>query len=428
MRIKANASFLLLLGLQYRETIFFHSLFHTIMKRYIFNLILLCLCISVAIVACKKTDDSPTKVKLDALSLLTKSENAENNTVNKVLYLYAMSVNRTLSANPNFIEELNKAVLADKNGVGVSIPNFADALPEFQVALAKNLRNVLVVESSLNSLVANINLSSDKDLIQGLANLMVCRGISYFPVAHKVTSDVSAMPRDGNIVIAIGDEVNDNDEVLAYRNFEESPFLLSEADAAASADNIIFIGVGYDSGDASTPMIILGDDKSSETMASERVTVNCDVDRHQIKSGYRYETSSISEIRCEHVFFVPTTLNPNFQHRWYSDFDPRWINETDINSSKIFTDDKQGFSMELSEYSMGRYVFNYCWEHDWYAAAKLIKNDCSPFVDHSVGTRRHYLDEWYFIDCGVLKTMLPSVGSHYVIENDKCMFEIFRKL
>jgi hypothetical protein len=378
--------------------------------------------------SCKKTEETPSVVKLDALSLITKSEFAEKNTINKVIYLFAMSVNRTLASNADFAEEFKTAVDADKRGSGISIPNFADANPAFQSKFADNLRKLLASEPSLNTLTSNINLSSDKDLIQGLANLMVCENITYRPAAYKVTSSAAVQYRDGDLVIAIGEEINDNDDVLAYRDFEETPFLLSQSEALSSTDNIIFIGVGEEPGDETTPLIDLSDEIAENLGAIDRMPVMVDVDAMTINAGYRYETSNTSEIRCAHLFYRPTTFLPNEFGPWHSDYNPRNVSATTIDNSTTLTDDKRGFDMLLTDYNSGRSIFNICWENDWYASLKVIVNPCSSFVDHSLNTRRTLSTEWYFIDCGVLNTKLPSVGSHFIITNTKCTFDIFRAM
>jgi hypothetical protein len=378
--------------------------------------------------SCKKTEETPSVAKLDALSLLTKTEFAENNTINKVIYLFAMSVNRTLASDADFAEEFKTAVNADKRGSGISIPNFADANPAFQSKFATNLRKLLASESSLNALTSNINLSSDKDLIQGLANLMVCRNITYRPAAYKVTSSAAVQYRDGDLVIAIGEEVNDNDDVLAYKDFEETPFLLSQSNALSSTDNIIFIGVGEEPGDVTTPLIDLTHEMAENFGAIDRMPVMVDVDAMRINAGYRYETSNTSEVTCFHKFFIPTTILPNFLGSWHSDYNPRNVSATSINNSTLFSDDKRGFDMLLTDYNSGRSVFNVCWEYDWYGSPKAMVNPCSTFEEHSYGVRCKYSDEWYFLDCGVLSTLLPSVGSHRIITNTKCMFDLFRAM
>jgi hypothetical protein len=378
--------------------------------------------------SCKKTEETPSVAKLDALSLLTKTEFAEKNTINKVIYLFAMSVNRTLASDADFAEEFKTAVNADKRGSGISIPNFADANPAFQSKFATNLRKLLASEPSLNALTSNINLSSDKDLIQGLANLMVCENITYLPAAYKVTSSAAVQYRDGDLVIAIGEEVNDNDDVLAYKDFEETPFLLSQSDALSSTDNIIFIGVGEEPGDATTPFISGGTfDISANVGATDRMLVSIDTDRFQIKAGYRYENSNTSEVQAFAMTFVPTS---NSASTFYAmiDFDPQFVNKTLVNASTIMTIDKRAFDVSLSSYNAGVSYLIYAFEYDWYASLKDVTNTCSLVPAHNPRMRATSSSEWYYIDCGVLNTTLPSVGSHYVINNPKCMFDFFRTM
>lgn len=104
------------------------------------------------------------------------------------------------------------------------------------------------------------------------------------------------------------------------------------------------------------------------------------------------------------------------------------IKKDDINDSKIFTDDKNAFSLNASEFIAGRSAFIGAFEYDWYAANKLIVNVCSPYIKHSVGVQMKFSHEWYFYDCGIPRTWFPSVGSHWTVQNNKCMFDLVRKI
>jgi len=82
--------------------------------------------------------------------------------------------------------------------------------------------------------------------------------------------------------------------------------------------------------------------------------------------------------------------------------------------------------MSMSDFDRDREVFIGAWENDWYASSKLIFNECSEWVTHSVTTKRDYSNDYYFFECNDWNNWFPSEGSTQVFNNERCTFSLGR--
>jgi hypothetical protein len=223
--------------------------------------------------------------------------------------------------------------------------------------------------------------------------------------------------------------VTDDDAVLAYRNDDDDAFLLNEEDALQSEDEIFFIGVGEipDNVDEQ-PFIIDGgsDYTATEEFASLRSTQTMELDRHQVKAGFRFDNNNLSEIKSWRLYFNPNIVDPTPRlDTW--DFNKVKIHKNNINNSVIFTNDLGGFNIGTSDFfDNNLQVFLGTYEYDWYASPKVIENTCSNFIAHSVKLRRKYSEEFYFADCGTFPSFWPTHSSRTIFSNEKCMFDVRR--
>lgn len=383
------------------------------------------LAIVFAISSCNKESDLQPTVSDEsyALSLLKDVDNPENDQVNQVLYLFAKAVQNAVQ-DPELLSYMEKALERDVRGFGVSISK----LTEENASFADAILPVLESEMKSNGLSHIADGKVGASMISALSDQMICQNKVYEPIIHRVQATSTSSNRNSDVIIAIGEEVTDDDEILAYRNNETEPFLLSEEMAMGLSDNLIIIGVGDIPEGFDTPLVVEeGDGRVDNNVTTSRMNVDFDVDRHQIKRGYRYERSKKSEVKAWYLKFTYPTGSGVWLNNWL-DF-PHRIHKNDINNSKIFYDDRDAFGMSLSEFNAGTYVFIGAWENDWYASLKVIVNPCLPNnLDVSVGVAMKYSNEWYFYDCEAANVWWPNVNSDEIFSNQKCMFDLKRTM
>lgn len=362
---------------------------------------------------------------LNVPELLTDKDDPENDKVNKVLYVFAHAV-KDLSTDSEILALLKGEMKKDKKGYGVSLRRLAAENERFGAQLAVKLEKYLG-QPHLAGLKAEMQEKTGQALIEQLSAALLCREKVYEPVIHTLQQETELSFRNQDVVVAIGQEVNDNDEILAYRNGSSTPFLLSEAAALASSDLIIFVGPG-DIPENSTGLSGNGEimaPNSTASMVEFRNGIDIDVDQHQIKAGHRYEDDNNSEVHSWVWYFFPTLPNVSGFGDW-QDFDPRSIHKNNIDASTIFTNPLNGFHVGENSFHDGIFVFFGTWEKDWYASGKTVTNPCSSNPVHSVKVNMKFSHEWYFFDCGRANQLWPTAGTIRTFENQKCMFKLRR--
>ncbi len=95
-------------------------------------------------------------------------------------------------------------------------------------------------------------------------------------------------------------------------------------------------------------------------------------------------------------------VNPRSIATWFK----RKIKKKGIDKSKTFFEGGLVHQMNMSDFGRNREVFIAAWENDWYASSKLIFNECSEWVTHSVTTKRDYSNDYYFF----LNAMIGTIG------------------
>ncbi len=368
-----------------------------------------------------------TRNELSVPELLADKDDPENDKVNKVLYVFAHAV-KDLSTDSEILALLKDEMKKDKKGYGLSLRRLAVENERFGVQLASKLEKYLG-EPHFAELKTEMQGKMGDALTEQLSAALLCRGKVYEPVVHTLRQETEPFFRSQDVIVAIAQEVNDNNEVLAYRNGSSTPFLLSEAAAIASNDLIIFVGPG-DIPENSTGLSgsgeIMGTISSTASEIEFRNDIDIDVDQHQIKAGHRYDSDDRSEVYAWTLYFFPSNNNNSGFVDW-QDFDPRKIHKNDINVSRIFTNPLNAFHINLNNFNNGIFIYIGAWEYDWYASNKIVINPCSPVnPNHSVAVKMKFSDEWYFFDCGRANLLWPNIGSIQTFENQKCMFKLRR--
>jgi len=372
------------------------------------------------------------------LGLIRTPDDPINDRINMMLYHYAQAI-RVVAQNPAHLCYMETPMIADTGGIGVSLY----ALAQNNATFAQALNNALRQSMSLNNIyprgeepgIESSIANTAWDANGFLRGKMEYAPYKYEPVVYFIkrpaTCDAAWQP-----TVVIAQDVNDCDDVAGWRGSNE--VLVGESETNTSSEPIIFVGPGLGVYHTSqftggVNQVVLTESGINESMtgptgghsASNRSNIDIDADLHQIKAGFRYESGKRSEISGWILTFTPESLNPYTLGFW-EDFDPLKIHKDDINSSKIFTDDKNAFQIDMSAFTAGRSIFYGTWERDWWASPKLVVNTCSSFVGHSVGVRMKYSDEWYFINCGVASAIFPSTGSLWEVNSAKCRFILKR--
>ncbi len=395
--------------------------------------------IIVSLAACKKDknhlpSDQRDQQPLNVINLLQDDKDAENEKVNMILMHYANAL-KSIAKKPALLESIKELIKSDVKGMGGSLVKLASEKPDFKVALNEAL-SLSISENQVfpfyeDDYETTLN-SDDWDANMYLYSKMLHHSKNYFPAVYsskpiEEIAETNMSYRSGDVIIAIAEGVNDNNDVLAFN--DDVPFLLSEQVASNSDDLIIFIGPGETLPANSNPLIISQGQGNISTSSGEfswRADIDIDVDEHQIKAGYRYDDDNSSEVKAWSVRFFPNNLNPFFTSEWV-DFSPKNISAADINASTLFTSDLNAFNINMNDFNNNQFLFVGAWEYDWYASNKIIINSCSNFVDHSVGVKMKFTDEWYFFSCGQANQWFPFVGATEVFDNAKCKFILKRK-
>lgn len=370
------------------------------------------------------------QTQLDVLGLLTRSEDIENNRINEILYTYAMTLKDVLKQ-PELSSIISEALHKDKNGFGVSLRELSKNDKRMTDVISNRLFQLFVSED-FKFIPKKFNELSGLEIINALSDEMVNKGYLYEPAIYTLQSenaDGALDFRSDRIIIAIAEEVNDKDEVIAYYLDDDTPFLLSEENASKSTDQIIFVGPGDIPEDSENEGIITeNEDFPNNTGVLSRSLINLKVTKHQIKNGYRYESSNNSEVNAWVLYFYTSDL-VNFDVNTWDDFNPRDIHKTDINGSRIFVNNPNLDAFQIDENSFNNdiSIFIGAWEYDWYASFKNIDNSCSPSPNnHDFQARMKFSNEWYFFDCEKANIWFPSQFTTKSFSNEKCFFELRR--
>jgi hypothetical protein len=203
--------------------------------------------------ACKKSEitteeqgTGSSMTKSEIIELLRDRNDAANDRINMILLHYTNAV-QTCLANPNIQPVLLDYIDKDTLGFGVSLRKIALENQVLGTMLNATLKesiaqNDIYPLSEEGDLKHNID-KPDWNANDYLASKMLQRGILYEPVVyfHRTGRDM-VQPRGNDIITAIAEEVNNEDEVIAFKKGKS--FLLDEKSADQSEDVILFIGVG----------------------------------------------------------------------------------------------------------------------------------------------------------------------------------------
>lgn len=366
------------------------------------------------------SDCEDERLCTNILCVLADNEDYNNHKINMILYHYAQAIKSTIQ-DTRFTDLLISRVLEDEKTLGVSIHDLTIENPIFQSALNTALRSSIANSSVYPNGETGFDLSSN--ISEYLKTNFTYGTDVYEPIIYLVKRPETI--DQSQINIFIGEEGNSCDEVLGWRR--DAPSFISENEVLNSEELNIFVGVGevlQEEHLFATSIESIESDKllSDFSENSRLMNVNIDYFKYQIKKGYRYERTGDSEVHGFRMSYFPETESPRSLITWFD----KKISKNDINNSKIFSEQGFAFSMNQLDFARDREVFIGAWENDWYASGKLIMNNCSNFVRHSVSTKRKFSHEWYFYGCDDLNNYFPYVNIYEVFSNNKCQFDLIR--
>jgi hypothetical protein len=357
------------------------------------------------------------------LELMVNPDDAEDTRINYILYHYAQAV-RKAAANTTKRCQMVNALLATEGGLGtIPLLQFAQDNPAtFGDTLNSDIK-LSISDEEVYPKGVEVGIDSLVQVPSWDANAFLRMKATYNsdtldePVIYFVKAPQSC-DLNQEIVIVIGTDVDDCDDVAGWRGNEE--IILSEAETDSTRDIVIFVGFGQRNLVSS-----LIDPKSQHNFGGnivERANIDIDVDEHRIKK--RWDRSRRSEVMGQWTYYDPSVGSVE-DSGLATDFDPRKIHKNDIGpNGTLYTDDKKFFSIPNISWSIHVAVY----EKDWYASFKDIKNNCVENDNYTMVGRRKFSSEVYLNECVIpAYTWFPSVGSTKSFDNNASYFKFKRR-
>jgi hypothetical protein len=365
------------------------------------------------------------------LDLMVNADDAADQRLNHILYHYGRAVKKAVENTTKRCQLLD-AMLAENGDGEISLLDFATENASFGADLNADLRQSISentvypkgVESGIEAQLEQTNWDANAYL----RSKFTYEGTQYEPKAHFIKRP-ERCDLSKPIVVVIGTDVNDCDDVAGWRGNTE--ILLGEAEANSTSDIVIYIGVG-ESGNASPSSLVSRPGSSLNDLALQdrMLAIDFDVDEFMIKK--RFDHSRKSEINGGWTYYSPTADGIE-KYTEADDFDPKRVHKDDIGEDgELFTDD-QDWMDELPNMSWSIHFF--CWENDWYATTKHIENECitdgnsnNQDGEYDMSSKRKLSSDMYFNICSITaQNMFPQVNSTVTTNNDAAYFKIKRK-
>lgn len=376
------------------------------------------------------------------LGLMADPSDDINHRVNQILYHYGSAMKKVLKNN-NLRCYTEDELIIESGSNGVSIIKLAEGNTDFKnalnAALKQSMSENMIYPRGFENGIESLITDATWDANTYLKSKLRYPPYNYDPVAYFIkpveSCDVSRPP-----VVLLAQEVDECDDVPGWRG--DTEIVMSEAEVNASAEHIIFIGPGqsvYTLAAGEEPSIL--SDNISElnpngtidvNTVTERAGIDIDVDIHQIKNGFRFESNGSSEISGKVILYDVTKMNNNNNILWgfWEDFkkDDRSISSGSIAASEVFNGDRNAFGIPMDIFNSGVSVVHLAaYEHDWYSLQKdIATGSCLSPQGLRHQARMKYNHEFYFTTCGYGSTMFLQMGSTYNVENNKCRFQFKR--
>lgn len=364
--------------------------------------------------ACGESDSDcyPTSV----LEAVTDAENSGNDRINMILYHYGVAFKAALG-DPMYKELALSALMAQTEDA-VSLLELGQDHPDFGAFLNTQLRasmsakNVYPrgVETGVEALID----TPDWDANAYLADKMSYMGYAYQPVIYEM-KPVDIVSRE-MVTILIAEEVNNCDDVAGWRG--ETEILMSEAEANASDELIVFVAPGK-----AEPVISTADTSESAQERDEQLKA---VSGKVKGLDYRFEKTGKSEIVAFITGWEDNPADPKIKKndQAYTKFTKKEIkNQTTVTINRTIGG--------INNNPDGTYVFVGFYEHDWYIREKNLKEVKCP-CNSSVPDAKllmKYNHEWYNTDkfCGKFSVLIPSVNGTKTLDNKRGTFVLKRE-
>ncbi len=371
------------------------------------------------------TEAQPTSATV--LELMDNPDDVDDTRMNHILYHYANAMRNTMADPTKRCQLVNAMIALDGNGE-ISLFEYAaenvafgnDLNAQIQQSISENEVYPKGVEDGIDALLENPSWDANTYL----RNKFKYEEIDYDPIAHFVKTP-EVCNTSNSVVIVIGTDVNDCDDVAGWRGNTE--ILMGEGEASTSAEIVIFVGVGERGNPQASSLIDVEDSPHFvnlfDTSVADRSYIDIDTDQFRIKK--RFDKSKRSEI-----LGYRTRFDPNVNNIWYSgiagSFNPYKVHKNDIGANgKMHNDDKNWDNTLPSIFWSIQYG---AFEKDWYATLKRLDNTCVTHDEYDMSGKRKYSSDLYFNDCTITAfDWFPSVGSTKVFSNNKCYFKLIRK-
>ncbi len=362
------------------------------------------------------------------LEAIRDPEDPQNDRINLILYHYSIAL-KDIFALPPYRSIVLTALGSDHPGP-ISLLELAESHPEFGAVFNQYLRLSIAAEDiyphGAEADIAALVATPGWDANAYLANKLIKAGYVYEPVIYERTP--LAEVETERVTFLIAQEVNDCDDVAGWRDGTE--VLVSEAEARAATDLLVFVGPGKGQrleGEGPADRASAFDDgripRERRLLRGEELIAKSG----KIKGlSYRYEKSGKSEV----VAFVTG---------WATDPTNPWIknnSEAQEKFSKNEIRNQTTVSINRSlagiiESAAAANLFIGFYEYDWYISNRNLKSIACPcnreVPDAKLAMK--FKHEWYNTDkfCGRLTTLIPVTNGSKTIDNYKGTFVIQRR-
>jgi hypothetical protein len=282
-------------------------------------------------------------------------------------------------------------------------------------------------------------LGSPTDAYESISDSMIYDSVQYYPSIYMPnirSANLESLP-----FVCIGAEIDDYDNILAFRFSEEDAIeesTLNEEEALEESAPVIIFTNGTDHIEtvSDESAYYSGSDPNNPSPAADEIWK---WDEILVKNGFRYEGTGKSEVRCMTTFHKSdgTYLSGggSFQNGVEDSFIKKITNTDIANNTNQTGVNADVFPHALTVSTTNLTYYNYAYfttyEYDWYASPKLVSS-CGTLYSVSAfqhAPRMKYPNEWYHNSvCGltVHDTWLNYVNATFTFGNYKSVAKIKR--
>jgi hypothetical protein len=362
-----------------------------------------------------------------------------------ILYHYAQAV-KEAAKDPVFRQYLVNSLTVNNQAKAPSLLTLAQGNASFSAFINTKLRQSMtdknIYPKGVEAGVENLIALGTWDANTYLRGKMSHMGYTYDPVIYYMKKpEPTTNSIDATVLIA--EDVNDCDDVAGWRGDIE--LLMSEAQATASNEFIIFVGPGKPVKSSNAEIVDDGEETKFETSsilsnpyinlfaAEDRHGAHIDVSSVRINGcDYRYENSGRSEIAGWVVGFNTSPVVAEVFRNHAAFFDK--FKKCTICDAKLVTYTPPLLISDVPTGWATSSAFIGFYEHDWYVLAantKTVSCSCSgTSTIPDVSLQMKYSNEWYINTefCGTGTSLLPASGSTATGTNTKATFLLTRAM